>query len=310
MKRVTGVMVAVAALVATPVAVAEVDADPVLNSDAYEVEPAPEADYFAWSQASLEHPNRYNVWVAPVVSGAPDVASRMRVNADGTVGFAGDMDGTMVVYGQRPSLREPGSVRFYDAATNTPMETPDGVNTSRGHETGPKLSGNWLLFARYGGSRQSIILFDITGSDSRRLDSLAYPAYLQTGGVAGNWAVWTRCKRWAHCATFRYNIAAGAQVRVPNPNTRSQYAASVTDDGMVYFGESSNIFCGRNLGIWRWRGPTAPRERLHAIPSHRDIAVTNPLISADGTSVDVFFDQYNCDNGHANILKITVPSVP
>jgi hypothetical protein len=284
--------------------------EPVLNSDAYEVEPAAEADYFAWSQAPLDHPNRYNVWVAPVVSGALDVAHRVRVNADGTVGFAGDMDGTTLVYTQRPSLREPGSVRFYDAAAGMPVATPDGVNTSRGHEAGPKLSGNWLLFARYGSSRQSIILFDTTGVETpRRLDSLAYPGYLQTGGVAGNWAVWTRCKRWAHCATFRYDIAAKTQKRVPNPNTRSQYAASVTEDGTVYFGESRNIFCGRNLGIWRWTQGVG-RELLHSIPSHRDIAVTDPLVSADETSVDVFFDYYNCDNGRSNILKVTVPLVP
>lgn len=309
MKRVTGVVVAVAALAAAPLALAEVDPEPVLNSPAYEVEPAPEADYFAWAQASLAHPNRYNVFVAPVVGGAPDVANRHRVNPAGSLGFAGDMDGTTLVYGQRPSLREPGSVRLYDVVGETFIPTPNGVNTSRGHEAGPKLSGNWLLFARYGRSGQRIYLWDVTGAEApRRLDSLAYPGYLQTGGVAGNWAVWTRCKRWAHCATFRYRIDAQTQKRVPNPNTRSQYAASVTDDGTVYFGESRNIFCGRKLGIWRWSG-SAGRELLHSIPSRRDIAVTNPLVSADGTTVDVYYDFFNCDSGRANIFKITVPSV-
>jgi hypothetical protein len=220
------------------------------------------------------------------------------------------MDGTTFVYSQRPSLRDPGNVRFYDAVAGTTTPTPSGVNTSRGHEAGPRLSGDWLLFARYGRSGQRIVLVNISTGSSRQLDSLAYPGYLQTGGVAGNYAVWTRCKRWAHCATFRYKIDTRTVKRVPNPNSRSQYAASVTDDGTVYFGESRNIFCGRNLGIWRWRGPTAPRERLHSIPSRRDIAVTNPLVSADGTSVDVYYDYFNCDTGRANIFRITVPSIP
>jgi hypothetical protein len=309
MKRVTGVFVAAAALALAPVATAEFDPAPVLTTPANEVEPAPEADYFAWAQASVDHPNRYNVWVAPVVAGAPDVSSRHRANPSGSVAFAGDMDGRTLVFGQRPSLSDPGSVRFYNAATKTLLETPAGVNTSRGHEAGPRLSGNWLLFARYGKSGQGIILFNTSTRASRRLDSLAYPGYLQTGGVAGNWAVWTRCKRWAHCSTIRYRIDTKAERRVPNPNTRSQYAASVTDDGTVYFGESRNIFCGRHLGIWRWSG-TDGRQLLHSVPSRRDVATTNPLVSADGTSVDVYFDHFNCDTGRANILKITVPPFP
>jgi hypothetical protein len=297
----------VGALVLVAPASAEFTPEPVLTTTASEVEPSPGDGFFAWSQASAAHPNRYNVFFAPTTAeGKPNVANRRRVNPDGTIGFAGDMDGTTLVYGQRPGLSQPGGVRFYNVAGRTFMPTPDGVNTRRGHEAGPKLSADWLLFARYGRSRQSIYLWDRAGTATRRLDMLAYPGYLQTGGVAGNWAVWTRCRRWAHCNTYRWNITAQRRMHVRNPLSRSQYAASVSEDGAVYYGESANIFCGRNLAIWRDPPGAGPRERLRSIPSGRDIAVTSPVVLPD-TSVDVYYDQYNCDNGRANIYRINVP---
>ena len=122
-------------------------------------------------------------------------------------------------------------------ATQAPLDTPPGINTRRGREAGPKLSGNWLLFARYGRSGQAILLYDLTRERKTRLDSLPYPGHLEPGAVVGNWAVWTRCRRWAHCHTSRYDIAADRTLRLPNPRNRSQHAASVTADGAVYYRE-------------------------------------------------------------------------
>jgi hypothetical protein len=294
---VAAALVAVAGAAAKPV--------PVRATDAYEVEPAPGVSYFAWSRARPSRPNRYNVFVVPAAGGVPNFSAPIKANRDGTVAFAGDIDDTTLVFGQRRRAGARGNIRFYDLSTHALVATPAGVNTTR-HEAGPKLSGPWLLFARYGRSSQSIILLNVDTGGDRRLDSLGYPAYLQTGDVAGNWAVWTRCRRWSHCNTFRYNIAARRARRLPNPADRSQYAASVTDDGTVYFAESRNIFCGGDLALWRWK-PSADRARarLHRFRSGRDVAVTNPVTTASETTL--FYDRYICRSGAADIYKLAVP---
>jgi hypothetical protein len=296
-------LVLAGAVVAALVAVATAAAQPVSvrATDAYEVEPSPAENYFAWSQARLSRPNRYNVFVVPATGGVPSFSAPTKANPDGTVAFAGDIDDTTLVFGQRRRAGARGNIRFYDLSQQKRVGTPAGVNTRR-HEAGPKLSRPWLLFARYGRSSQSIILLNVNTGRDRRLDSLAYPAYLQTGGVAGNWAVWTRCRRWSHCNTFRYNIAARRARRVPNPADRSQYAASVTDDGTVYFAESRNVFCGDDLALWRWNRADQ-RVRLHRFRSGRDVAVTNPLMTAGGTTL--FYDRYICRTGAADIYKLT-----
>jgi hypothetical protein len=301
MKRLAALAALVGALICVEGAAAQ--PEPVLAGDAYEVEPSPGDAYFAWAQASPSRPNQYNVWFAPVVGGAPDVSARIRVNPAGAVAFAGDVDGTTLVYAQRPRQAAPGSVRFYDVATQAPLDTPPGINTRRGREAGPKLSGNWLLFARYGRSGQTIFLYDLTRERKTRVDRLPYPGHLQTGAVAGNWAAWTRCRRWAHCHTFRYDIAADRTLRVPNPRDRSQYAASVTEDGAVYYAESRSILCGDDLAIWRDANPRAAgRARLLDFRSGRDVAVTSPVVNGDG-SVTVYYDRYVCRTGAADIYR-------
>jgi hypothetical protein len=299
-------LVLVAAVAAALVAVASAAAQPVRATDAYEVEPSPAASFFAWSQARLSSPNRYNVFFVPAANGVPNFSNPTRANPKGTVSFAGDVDGTTLVFGQRPRPGARGNIRFYNLAARDLIPTPDGVNTKRGHEAGPKLSGHRLLFARYGPSGQSIFLDEDTTDNQapRRLASLAYPGYLQTGGVDGNLAVWTRCRRWAHCATFRYNIDARITRRTSNPDHRSQYAASVAD-GSIYFAESGNIFCGDGLALWRWKRHEG-RTRLHGFRSGRDIAVTNPLVNGDG-SVDLYYDRFICRTGAADIFRLDIP---
>lgn len=307
MKRLALVAVLVGTLVY--VATAGAQPEPVLATTAYEVEPSPSDAYFAWAQASASHPNRYNVFVVLASSGEPDfTADRTKANPDGTVAFAGDIDDTTLVFGQRPRPGAVGNIRFYDLTTNQLVPTPDGVNTKRGHEAGPKLSGNWLLFARYGRSGQTIFLYDRTKQTKTRLDSLAYPGYLQTGAVAGNWAVWTRCRRWAHCRTWVYDTTDGSQSRVRNPLKRSQFAASVTDDATVYYAESRNILCGDDLAIWR--DPVdGGRERLLGLRDGRDVAVTSPVVNGDG-SVTVYYDRYVCRTGAANIYQYDFTPAP
>ena len=276
---------------------AAITPEAVLNTPAREVEPVHADGYFGWAQANLATPRRFNVFVLP------DGGSRFRVNPSNTVAFMGDIDGTTLVYGQRPGVNYASNIKFFDLTTRMLIDPPPGVNTIRNDEVIPKLSGNHLLFARFTATAGSVRLYDLTTHTTKVLDSLAYPGYVQPGRVEGNWAVWTKCKRFAHCNTFVYDIANRTKTRVPNPLSRSQYAASVTADGTVYFGESTNINCGSSLAIWRY--PIGgPREKLLPISRGRDIATLDVVENVDG-STTVYYDRYICNTWGVDIYRFT-----
>jgi hypothetical protein len=284
------------ALLAAPVATGTVSTEAVLNTSAYEAGPSSGNGYFGWTQASDAHPTRFTVFAKP------DGGSRFKVNPDGTDGFASDIDSATFVYGQRSRKRR-GNVRFFDLVSKTASNPPAGVNTRR-LETGGKLAGDDLLFARYSKSGGKIYLFDLVTQKMTLLDSISPPGYVQTGDVDGGFAAWIRCRRFAHCNAYVYELATKARTRVPNPQHRSQYAVSLADDGTVYFGESSNINCGNSLAVWRYDVGGA-RERLFGLKRFRDIAVTTPIENLDG-STTIYFDRYNCRSGAVDILKTTV----
>jgi hypothetical protein len=282
-------------LLAAPVATATVTTEAVLNTSATEIEPSIGNGFFGWAQASKAHPRRFNVFAKP------DGGSRFKVNEDGTTAFASDIDDTTFVFGQRSGNRA-GNIKFFDLDSKM-VSTPAGVNTPL-LETGGKLAGSDLLFGRYSNSSGKIYLFDLDTQKQTLLDSIAAPGYVQTGDVDGGYAAWIRCRRFAHCNTFVYDLTTGFTTHVPNPQRRSQYAVSLADDGTVYFGESSNINCGESLAVWRW-DVNGSRERLFGVGRHRDIAVTTPVENLGG-STTVYYDRYNCRSGAVDIFKTTV----
>lgn len=284
-------------LLAAPVATATITTKAVLNASATEIEPSVGDGYFGWAQASNAHPKHFNVFAKP------DGGSRFKVNADGTTGFASDIDSTTFVFSQRSGKRA-GNIRFFDLDSKTPVSVPAGVNT-RLLETGGKLAGGDLLFGRYSNSSGKIYLFDHATQQLTLLDSIAAPGFVQTGDIDGGFAAWIRCRRAAHCRAFVYDLATKETTPVPNPQQRSQYAVSLADDGTVYFGESSNINCGKSLAVWRWDHPLGSRERLFGVGRRRDIAVTTPVENLDG-STTVYYDRFNCRSGAVDIFKTTV----
>ncbi len=288
-----------AAVVAAPAAAGLVDPEPVRATRAFETQPAGAVGYLAWSQGR----NPGTLWVKP------DGEPRFRVNPRGTSGFVtgGAFDGNrLVYYGRVGTLKQP-NVYFFNLTTKRRSNPPRGVNTRRYAEFAPSRSGDWLLFLRRipRGEIRRVFLFNLATRRKIKLDeSKGNRQLVQPGTVRGNWAVWTRCRRFDRCATFRYDIAAGTKVKLPNPNAKSQYAASVTDDGTVYFAESATIFCGNGFGIWRF--PIGgPRERLTTLPRRHDAISTSPVVNPD-SSVTVYFDRINCRANTSDIYKLTI----
>jgi uncharacterized repeat protein (TIGR01451 family) len=293
-------LVSLCVLAAAPPAFALLPQTGVRTMRATEVEPTAAPGYLAWSQNSLARPNHFDAFVK-----AGSAVPR-RINPSGTQGFlwGGGIEGDTLVYSQ--FVRGVADLKLYDLATGT-RSSPAGVN-SRYSENGASLSSGWLLFRRtnFATSTERIILHDRNGIEpDRELAVGSGRAYAQPGTVAWPWATWFRCPNFARCQAWLYNIQTQVPTAVPNPNGRSQYAVSVTEDGTLYFAEAGNANCGANRGLWQFRLGTG-RKLLFRFGTNQDPAVTSPRLNADG-STTVLYDRYNCNSGAADIYRVLVP---
>jgi hypothetical protein len=174
---------------------------------------------------------------------------------------------------------------------------PAGVNTRRS-EWAPSLSGDRLLFGRVHRrtSAERVLLADLDDGDVRVLARAQGDAYVQPGKVAGDFAVWVRCRDGRRCRVVRRNLANGATVEIPNPGRRAQFAPSVTAGGTVYFAEASRLLCGRRVRLWRYTGGV--RTLLAALPPGTDVART------DAGGGVLLYDRYDCGDGTARIASL------
>jgi len=302
MRRRVALLLACATAVALPaVAGASIAGpSPVVATKAYEEGPAADVGWLVWTQETAK---------ASIVWARPSGGTKVRITPRGTVPLtsAGGLDGTTLVYTTRPvgGNGNDNDLKLYDLVTKTRTSLP-GIVNSHGWECCASISGDWIQFMRivYPGPRRTVFLYNRTTGELRPLGQARAPVRVQKGSVSGNWAVWIKCTRNTLCSTFRYDIAAKTTTKIPNPRSRAQYAASVTDDGTVYFAESKNIFCGDDFGIWRYL-PGGPRQRLITMRRGRDIAETNPVVNAD-SSVSVFYDREACRPGTSDIYKFTI----
>jgi hypothetical protein len=300
MRLLRSLLVLVAAVVAAPGPAGAYNVEQVIATPRVELQPAAGLDYLAFSKDVAGHPNRFNLWV--IRDSGP-----IRVNPSGTRAFAGSIDGDTLAYFQRRLPDGRADIKFFDLINSTRSE-PEDVNTTR-HETSPQLSGEWLMFLRSRNltSPRRLLLWHLGTTDRRELD-FGDDAYIQTAGLAGNYAAWTRCPRPRRCSTNLYDVTTETQTTIPNPLDKSQFAASVTADGTVYYAESGTILCNDSKVVRFYRQPLiGERELLATLPPGRDTAVTSPVIRNDG-SIDVYFDRFNPTCTKSDIYRIPIPA--
>jgi hypothetical protein len=279
---------------------------PVKASPRNEVTAAAGGDYFAWAKSRRRHPGLYDVW-AQRGTEAP-----FKVNAPGTYGWAGGIDGTRLVYQEvRNGLQS--DIRFFDLATRR-NSRPAGVNTKR-WELAPTISGDWLLFGRgmnYSSSTQQVILRDLATGEQRVLDRLRNKrAFLAPGQVNGNYAVWTRCVP-TDCDVFRYDIAA--RTKTPMPRTGQVLSGpSVTASGTTYYGRTTHGGCGAGAELVKTRldGTTVV---LYSFPGGQDLGSTYAVLiprPPDLETTRIYFEQVTCSGSRYDIYSIDdVEQVP
>jgi hypothetical protein len=255
-----------------------------------ENEPAASADYLAWSQNSAAHPHHVDAYARPW-GGA-----KFKVNAPHTSGEMGGIDGTTLVYQQN------SDIKLFDLSSHQRTNPPAGVNTTN-VEYWPSISGQWLLFGRILSSGKSkVILFNTSTHQSRTLASTSTASpFLGPDQVSGDYAVWERYTG-AACDVYRYTISTKTTMLIPNPNSKCQYASSVTTDGTVYFMRSrSGILCGVAVSLRAY----PPTTTLVSLPNGKDVLDTYAVTDENG-STTIFYDQGSCSTFKQDILEVTI----
>jgi hypothetical protein len=293
------IVAAIVALVVVPTAYALLSQQGVKTTRLYEQVPAAATDgatdYFAWSQNSRAHRNRFNAYLTRTGE------ARVKLNSKGN-GFLGGIDPPTVAYQQ--VVKGNSNIKLYDADLQTRSNPPASVNTGD-WEWEPSISGDWLLFGRQTSSSQFVILRSLTTATEIILDQ--GPRFRHAGQVNGDYAAWTRCNR-TTCNVVRRQISTVSDTVLSKPTRKLQYGAAVTGGGIVYAARSG-AKCGADTKIVRYFGVGDPAGGTIVA----DLGVTGrDLWSAyardnDDGSVDVFYDRYVCGKSTSDIYRINDP---
>lgn len=270
---------------------------PVKASVRNEGTPAAGSGFFTWAKSRRGHPKVYDVW------GQQEGQPPFKINALGTSGFGGGIDGTTLVYQQ--IKKHNSDLRFFDLVNRRRTNMRPGINTSR-WEWGPSMSGDWLLFGRdvYQGPEQ-MILHNLTTGEQRVLDTQrGERGYLLSGQVNGNFAVWSKCLVNA-CDVFRYDITARTRTAMER-NGRLLYSPSVAPSGVTYYVRGETTCGGAELVRTMLDGATFV---LAESGSARDIGSTYAVVLPgrppnEVPGVRIYFENRKCAGNRYDIYSI------
>ena len=268
---------------------------PVKASAADEYAPAEDGPWFGWTEASHNHPNRSNVYVRR------GSGSKIRVNAPGTHGAGGGIDGGILVYYEYRG-NYAGDIRKFNLRTHRRSNFPSRVST-RWDEYHPTISGDWVLFTRYNSSTQAthVLLYDTRSLALRTLGSdRGRHRFVYSGQVNGDFVTWGRVRPGGQ-DVYLYRISTKTTTTLPRP-VFAQYDPAVTGDGTVYFERSGNG-CGAAMSLIRY--PLGgPATVLYSYPDGIDGGYGYVDEKDDG-SLDWLFGQVRCRSDRWDIYKIT-----
>jgi len=233
--------------------------------------------------------------------------SPYKVNAPGTYGYGGGIDGSRLAYQQVNRARTDSNIEFFNLATHNRSSPPGGVNTKL-WEWQPSISGKWLLFGRIdfrtGTSPSQIVLFNL---DTKRRTVLDHAAQrcgcIAPGQVNGHFVTWTKYSgRWQ---VYEYDISTGKTRVLGQPRGTDQYDAAVSASGTVYFARAGTK-CGANVRLMAkpLTGPAYPLLRLphgvdladfHMFAYIDDVSATHLLYSRTACTRSGQGDVYRLD---------------
>lgn len=244
--------------------------------------------YLAWSQTSPRRPGHGNVYVKQ--RGAGD---RVRVNARGTEGSLGAIDGRRLVFQQFRGSVDDGSssIKIANLATGK-KRTPREVN-SRHWDFWPALDGRWMLHGRTNADKGTtkVLLTNLRTGKTRTLERSRASTYLQPGQINGKYAVWMKWKSGGKGKIFIHNLETRRTKRLPDGG-KWNWGPSVSRRGVVYFARSGRN-CGSDVRILRWKKGRGTK-RLIALPNGVDTGDSYVARNADGDT-EVYYTRVVCE---------------
>ena len=280
---------------------------PVLTGPEDQWQAFADETWLAWTSNSVAHPNRWNALVRPVSGG-----TTRRVNAPGTMGFAGNFDpGTDHLIYEQETASDVG-IFFYDVSTRRRWRVQD-INFPK-REWQPRVSHAFILFQRNhklsGKWYTDVLLYVRATHHIRKLGTWPNAWVIRTGNVGERYATFFVGTNKAYFP-FLYDSLTKTRTRI----TSSQpYAwAPVVDEtnSTVYFAASGNA-CGANSNIWRLPIPLAGSPtKIVDMPTGVDIGWVMSLAPDQTSGLDLLFYRLVCSKRQGDIYKATqVDQVP
>jgi hypothetical protein len=248
--------------------------------------------YLTWSSNTTAHPQHYDALFRLLAGG-----SSSKMNAAGTQGFAGDINGITneAVYQQTDGSSS--DLYLYNLATETRAAAPDAVNSIL-WEWAPSVSDGYILYGRNKFTRKSspwkVMLYDRNADTNIVLDTVTRAcACIYPGQVSDDYATWTRCSK-STCQAWYYDIAGETTAKIPNPNDKLQYFPAVSAaTGDLYFVQSA-FGCGLHTKIMEWNPVAGGAANLVSTQPRGYDVYAGPKVFDDGTHQDVYVDRQVC----------------
>jgi hypothetical protein len=275
---------------------------PVKTTRNAEVFASGNADYFAWNVRTRRHPNDSIIKVDPTAGAV------FSLNEGGRW-YVGDMDqtGSLLPYARITGSgnRADANIHIYDMSARVQAPVPPNVNTSK-LEYFPAISANQLTFIRRSANTSTLWLVTdrSTGAKIPVVSvQLSHATIANPPNLIGNWVTYAICKRRA-CAAYRYDIALGTTVKVPNPNDQYYFAPAADLAGNVYLERSAPV-CGHQAKLMKWTGTGNPTAFYSFAPGHD---MTSTSVYDDGAgNVTLYADVYDCASLNQDIVSFLNP---
>lgn len=292
--RVSALLLAVGLLLATAVPAGAATESPVATGPANQFGPSATDGWVSWAQPVSR------VFRTMV---KPDAGPAVAVNRNGTTGYGGGFDGSVLTYQQVPKKSTDSGVYTYDVDTQA-RGVVTAANT-KFWEWEPTASGDWVLVARNNSNTKAsklwhrIILVNTATEEKRVLaEATGKKVSLRAGQVNADTASWEKCTS-TDCQAIFYDITSRSTTTISTSALDS--SPSVAPDGTWYFFRSGAV-CGQNVRIYRQEPEDPTPTLIHSMPN--GTYAGDAYVASNGSGEALYYARATCSSPKLDVYVI------
>jgi hypothetical protein len=279
---------------------------PVRTTRADEVRPVASTNAVAWAARHWSASHRSSHYDTYVQVGK---AKPVKVNAPGTSALPGGISGDTLVFEQWH--RGHANIVFYSVQRKARFAPPAGVNSNRGDEFSPSLSGRWLAFFRQDSSGLKALLRDLESGEV--IQVRGFPPF--PGGrkialrsrteVNGNFAAFNlSTQAWAYDISKRRFSPVLSFSGIPE---LSWFPGSISRTGTAY--AALHALIGSNCDDDSLRRLTEREDATPITTVPREFRIGFSYTVDRDAQATIYYERVNCTTGRSDIYK-TVDATP